>query len=73
MKVPHSIDREIEVVEHILDQLNQCLVIFISSRNFKEIKSTKNDIQKCKVELKRLYDIKHAQENDLGETNDAFY
>jgi hypothetical protein len=73
MKVQHSIDREIEVVEHLIDQLNQCVSIFIHTKNFTEIKNTKHDIQKCKVELKRLYDIKHAEKNDLGETNDAFF
>lgn len=73
MKVQLSIEREIEVVEHLIDQLNQCLVIFIYSRNFKEIKSTKHDIQKCKVELKRLIAKREAEKNDLGETNDAFF
>ena len=73
MKVQYSIEREIEVVENLIDQLNKCVVIFRHSKNFKEIKNTKNDIKKCKVELKRLYEIKHAEKNDLGETNDAFF
>ena len=73
MKVQHSIEREIEVVEHLLDQLKKCLVIFIRSKNFNEVKNTKNDIQKVKVELKRLYAKRDAEINDLGETNDVFF
>jgi hypothetical protein len=54
MKEPHSIEKQIEIVEHIIDQLNHCLVIYHTRKMYKEIKSTKNDIRKCKVELKRL-------------------
>jgi hypothetical protein len=54
MKAPHSIDREIEVVETIIAQLKVCLRIYYDENLFKEIKITKRDLQKCKVELKRL-------------------
>ena len=54
MKVQHSIDREIEVVEHLIEQLNQCLVIFKKSGNRKAYKETLNDLETCKKELQNL-------------------
>jgi|tagenome__1003787_1003787.scaffolds.fasta_scaffold16752250_1 hypothetical protein len=54
MKAQISIDREIEIVETIIAQLKECLKIYYKRKLHKEIKITKRDLEKCKVELKRL-------------------
>jgi hypothetical protein len=54
MRVQHSIEREIEVVEHIIEQLIDCLKIFLKSKMHEEFQVTLKDIQKCQQELHRL-------------------
>ena len=54
MKVQRTIDREIQVVEHLIDQLNQCLGIFKNAGNCEAYKETLNDLATCKKELQNL-------------------
>jgi seryl-tRNA(Sec) selenium transferase len=56
MKASQSrqLEREIEVVKHIIDQLNQCLEIYHDAKLHDEFTTTLKDIQTCKRELKRL-------------------
>lgn len=49
-----QLEREIEVVGHIIDQLNQCLEIYHENKMHDEFKITLKDIQTCKTELRRL-------------------
>jgi len=55
------LEREIEVVEHIIDQLNKCFIIYSQNKMRSEIKNTLKDIQLCKAELKRLIAAKEAE------------
>jgi len=63
-----SHDREIEVVETIIDQLKQCLVIFYRARAFDEFQETLKDIRTCKTELKKL---KAKRNLEQGEATDG--
>ena len=54
MKEPRSIDREIQVVETIINQLNSCLTIYRKNEMHDEFKITLKDIITCKQELNRL-------------------
>ena len=56
-----NINREIEVVENIIQLLNKCLVIAQSGRRQKEIASCKNDIRLCKKELNKLLKEREAE------------
>lgn len=49
-----KIDREIEVVETIIGQLENCLEIYANLEMYNEFRITLQDIQKCKIELKKL-------------------
>jgi hypothetical protein len=49
-----EIEREIEVLEHMIDLLNRCLYISLKNYRYKEIKSTLSDIQTCKRELRKV-------------------
>lgn len=60
MNIRH-LDREIEVVEKIIDQLNKCLGIFIAEKMHRDIRDTLKDIAICKAELKRLIAAKTAE------------
>ena len=55
------LEREIEVVKHIIDQLNKCFIIYSQNKMRSEIKNTLKDIQLCKAELKRLIAAKEAE------------
>ena len=68
MKAPHSIDKEIEVVETIIAQLKHCLKIYNQAKMYREMKITKKDIHKCRVELKRLYAKRNTEQ---GEPSDG--
>ena len=56
-----QLEREIQVVEAIIAQLNECLGIFIKENYHKDIKRTLKDIQICKAELKKLIAAKEAE------------
>jgi hypothetical protein len=66
MKVQRTIEREIEVVEVIIDQLKSCLVIYYKAKMYDEFKTTLKDIQTCKTELMKL-----KRNLDQGETKDG--
>lgn len=61
MQAKRQIDREIEVVERIIDQLNTCLGIFQAKKLHKDKRATLKDIEMCKVELNRLIAEKAAE------------
>ena len=66
-----ELEREIEVVNQILKQLNQCLVIFKKEKMKREINLTVADIYKCRIELKRLIRKRHAEiQRNKGATKD---
>jgi hypothetical protein len=68
MKAPHTIEREIEVVETIIGQLKSCLKIYYQARMHEEFFSTLKDIRTCKTELKKLI----AKRNSVqGEAKDG--
>lgn len=56
-----SIEREIEVVEVILSQLNRCMAIYYKNKMHDEFKVTMIDIQKCKKELKALLAMREKE------------
>ncbi len=60
MNIKH-LDREIEVVEKIIDQLNKCLGIFLANKMHRDQRNTLKDIAICKAELKRLIAAKEAE------------
>jgi hypothetical protein len=68
-----TIEREIEIVETIIGQLNQCLAIFYKRKKYKDFKETLKDIQMCKKELHRLMAEKNTVKDiQQGEkVNDA--
>jgi len=49
-----QIKREIQVLNHLLHQLNECLVIFYKEKMHTDFKNTLKDIQICKKELRKL-------------------
>jgi hypothetical protein len=49
-----EIERELEVVQHMLDSLKQCLFISLSNRRLNDSKSILSDIKIVKSELKRI-------------------
>jgi len=55
------LDREIEVVEKIIDQLNKCLGIFLAEKMHRDKRNTLKDIAICRAELKRLIAAKEAE------------
>jgi hypothetical protein len=64
MREQRTIDREIEVVEVIIDQLKSCLVIYYKAKMYDEFKTTLKDVQTCKTELKKLIAKRNTE---LGE------
>ena len=61
--------KEIKVVEHILGQLQDCLVIFHEQKMYGDFRRTLKDIQIVKTELKKLYAEKDlVNDIDQGET-----
>lgn len=60
MKELH-LEKELRAVDAILVQLNQCLMIHYKSKNRDYFNNTLKDIQKCKVEKKRLIAAKEAE------------
>ena len=56
-------ERDIFVLETIIQQLENCLMIFIETRKFTQVWDTKKDIQTCKKELKRLNVAKDAEKD----------
>jgi len=68
MNIQH-LDREIEVIKKIIDQLNKCLGIFIAEKMHRDQRSTLKDIAICKAELKRLIAAKtYEKEATKGAT-----
>ena len=73
----HGIDREIMIMQKMIEQLQECLEIYHEQNQHKHFKATISDIQKCKKELKRLIAQKEAEKQAeknvvRGETkNDA--
>ena len=61
MNKQRQLDREIEVVKKIIDQLNKCLGIFLAIKMHRDKRSTLKDIAMCKAELKRLIAAKEAE------------
>lgn len=56
-------EKEIKLIQSMIDLLYRCLFISIKNKRIQEIKSTLNDIQICKKELKKLITAKdEAQE-----------
>jgi hypothetical protein len=49
-----EIERELEVVQHMLDSLKQCLFISLANRRLNDSKSILSDIKIVKSELKRI-------------------
>lgn len=49
-----QLEREIQVVEHMIGQLNQLMDIYAKNEMYDEFKNNLRDIQTCKRELKRL-------------------
>jgi hypothetical protein len=49
-----DLNREIEVVENIIEILNRCLVVHKLEKQASSVVSCLNDIRLCKKELKRL-------------------
>jgi hypothetical protein len=67
-----QLDREIEVVETIIRQLNQCVGIYKNAGSRTDLKNTLKDIAVCKLELKKLVAAKKAEmEADEGATTDV--
>jgi hypothetical protein len=56
-----SLDREIQVVEHIIGQLKQCLAIYHKRKMFEEFKICLSDLQTCKTELQKLIAAQEAE------------
>lgn len=56
-------NREIFIVQNMLDSLYQCLYISASNKRIKEAKRILADIKIVKMELKKL----HRQEHALGD------
>jgi hypothetical protein len=48
------LEKEIKVVEHMIDQLNQLIDIYAKNEMYDEFTTTLKDIQTCKRELKKL-------------------
>jgi hypothetical protein len=67
-----QLDREIEVVETIISQLNQCVGIYRNAGSRIDLKNTLKDIAICKAELKKLVAAKKAEmEADEGAATDV--
>lgn len=56
-----SLEREIQVCEILIQQLNQCAAIFYKEKKFGDFRITLTDLQKCKDELRRLIAAKDAE------------
>lgn len=56
-----SLEREIEVCEVLIRQLNECAAIFYKEKRFGDFRVTLVDLQKCKTELRRLIAAKDAE------------
>lgn len=59
-----SLDREIEVVETLISQLNSCLAIYYKEKLYDEFRVCLTDIQTCKRELKKLIAAKEAEKGE---------
>ena len=67
-----QLEREIQVVETILCQLNKCLAIYYKQKLYDEFRVTIKDIQTVKEELKRLIAAKEAEiEAEKGAATNA--
>jgi hypothetical protein len=58
--------REIEVLEIIIGQLKQCLGIYYKEKNFKDFRSTVNDLRKCRKELTKLKNTLDIKQGETG-------
>ena len=67
-----QLEKEIQVVETILCQLNRCLAIYYKEKHYDEFRVTLTDIRKVKNELKRLIAAKEAEiETEKGAATNA--
>lgn len=62
MKV--SLEREIQVVETLIQQLNGCLALYYKKHMHNEFRETFADIQLCKQELRKLIAAKEAEKGE---------
>jgi hypothetical protein len=58
-----NLEKEIQIVETLIRQLNQCLFIFHKEHKHKEFRNTIVDVHLCKKELKRLIAAREAEMN----------
>jgi hypothetical protein len=65
-----SLDREIQVVETIIKQLNSCLAIYYKEKLYDEFRVTLSDIQTCKAELRKLIAAKDAEKGAAKNVGD---
>ena len=56
-----DVEREIIIVDHMLQSLYQCLYISASNKRIKETRSILNDIKIVKMELKKLQKMHYAK------------
>jgi hypothetical protein len=68
-----NLKKEIIVIQKIIEQLQECLVIYHQQNYYVDFKNTLKDIGICKKELKRLNaELNMKTVEDQGETvNDA--
>jgi hypothetical protein len=68
-----NLKKEIIVIQKIIEQLQECLVIYHQQKYYVDFKNTLKDIVICKKELKRLnVELNMKTVKDQGETgNDA--
>lgn len=68
----HQLEKEIQVVETLISQLNKCLAIYYKEKQYTEFRITLTDIRTCKTELKRLIVAREAEiEAQKGAVGDA--
>jgi ribosome maturation factor RimP len=67
-----QVEKEILVVEFMIQQMHQCLEIFHDAKLYDEFQVTLKDIESCKEELKKLIRAKDKIiDLNQGETNDV--
>ena len=49
-----QIEKEIEVIENIINVLRRCLMIYVKERDYLRMIETMKDIMKCRKELEKI-------------------
>jgi hypothetical protein len=64
-----KVEREIEVLRHMIDLLNRCLIISLKNVKLSETKSILKDIQTCKKELNKLIKARDEQKESAKDVS----